>query len=446
VAGSQFIFDETRNRFVYPQDQTLTVYFEWESTPGDHVLTATWKQPDGRTSVSPDVKIQTTSKELNSFWIFRIDPYIPNGTWTVEIRIDGRPAGSHTFELAGLDPLAGRFTLDRVSKTFGAAIVQIHPVDASGHRLGSMTGFVIAPGAVATAFQSIDMANSVELEFADGAKVVTTELLAWSRLGDWAVLHADTRNIAPVKRGDAKAIPIGSNLAIFNVDGETRVMTTVAVGAVTSPSPYGTRIRFSPAVPLAAFGGPLIDEEGKTVGILGGTLTPGLSRTEAYVLGAPGFRLANTSSMASGAADLPVTFASVGKQLTDLRNENVLTPLLNPMPEFVRGGTTAQLPKDAADLSLVDKTEFSARDDAQMIVYSYWIKKSKLSKGELSAQVFDVANQLRGSIPGKKLSLGDREQRFSVALAPKGMSAGYYRIDICWDGKPVWRTYVRIVE
>lgn len=55
VVGSDFILDEVRTRFVYPQDRTLTVYFEWEWPAGDHVLTATWSRPDGRVaSVSPE--------------------------------------------------------------------------------------------------------------------------------------------------------------------------------------------------------------------------------------------------------------------------------------------------------------------------------------------------------------------------------------------------------
>ena len=50
VVGSRLVFDETRNRFVFPQDKTFTISFEWEAPPGPHVLTGIWKQPDGRVS------------------------------------------------------------------------------------------------------------------------------------------------------------------------------------------------------------------------------------------------------------------------------------------------------------------------------------------------------------------------------------------------------------
>jgi hypothetical protein len=35
--------------------------------------------------------------------MFDISSAIVSGTWTVEIRIDGQPAGSHAFELAGTE-------------------------------------------------------------------------------------------------------------------------------------------------------------------------------------------------------------------------------------------------------------------------------------------------------------------------------------------------------
>jgi hypothetical protein len=73
VEGSRFVFDQVRNRFVYPQDKSLIVYFEWEGPPGSHVLTAFWRQPDGRTAaISPDVKIESATRQLNSYWTFII--------------------------------------------------------------------------------------------------------------------------------------------------------------------------------------------------------------------------------------------------------------------------------------------------------------------------------------------------------------------------------------
>jgi S1-C subfamily serine protease len=447
IVGSQFVFDETRSRFVYPQDRTLTVYFEWESTPGDHVLTATWKMPDGRiASVSPDVKIQTTSTALNCFWIFNLAPENPNGAWTVEVRIDGQPAGSHAFELAGLDATAGRWTLDRVFTTYSPAVVRVHKIDETGRRMDSSGGFVIALNAVATAFQSIDAAAILEVEFADGRKVRVNEVLAMSRSGDWAVLSADTQSTPALPRGDAKPTVVGSRLAAFSVDAGTSVIVPVDVGGVSPPAGYGGRIRFAPSVPAGALGGPLIDDRGNVVGILGGSLMPGARLDPRTMEQYPWLFHDQSSTSATVIAAVPVPVPAAPKTLADLRAMSLLTPPIAPMPEFVSGGAATELPKDANNHIIRDRTEFSARDDAQINVYGYWLKKAKLSKGELSGAVFDAENQVRVTIAPKKITLTDQQQRVAFAISPKGLTPGYYRIDVCWDGKPAWRLYVHITD
>src|SRR6266513_2222683 len=60
IVENRFIFDELRNRFVYPHDRSLTVYFEWQGPAGNHTLSAFWKDPTSRvSSISPDIKIET---------------------------------------------------------------------------------------------------------------------------------------------------------------------------------------------------------------------------------------------------------------------------------------------------------------------------------------------------------------------------------------------------
>jgi len=116
------------------------------------------------------------------------------------------------------------------------------------------------------------------------------------------------------------------------------------------------------------------------------------------------------------------------------------------MPEFDYGGVTKHLSKNVADQIASDDREYSTRDDTPVTVYSYWKKKGKLSKGEVSASIFDASNQQRGSVPAKKISLKDQSERVSFSFAPKQLAAGYYRIDLLWDGTPVWRIYIHITE
>jgi hypothetical protein len=448
VVGQNFVLDETRTRFVYPQDRSLTVYFEWEFTPGDHELIATWIRPNGQVaSISPAVRIQSASKELKSYWLFEIAPTLSTGAWTVAVSIDGQPAGSHGFEIAGTSDTGGRITLDHVFKAYGPSMVSVHRLDDAGRRVDSSNGFVVATDAVATSFQSIDAAGGLEVEFADGRRVRTADVWAVSRLGDWTVLKVETQGIPALPRGDAQNIPVGSRLATFGDDSGTRVVVPVDVGAVSAVGGHAARIRFSPPASPESVGGPVIDEYGKVVGILGGSMTPGLRVGRRAVTSNPALAvLLAGSSTATVLSDVPAILPSATRSLADLKRDGLLTTPLMPMSEFIYGGTTLQLPKDAGDRRLTENTEFSTRDDAAVHVYTFWVKRSKLSKGALSVRVYDAENRERSSAPPKKVTLRDQEQRFSVSWSPKGMAPGFYRIDVLWDGNPAWRTYIRIVE
>jgi hypothetical protein len=446
VVGSQFIFDEVRSRFVHPQDRSLTVYFEWETEPGDHVLTAIWKQPDGRVAtVSPDVKIQTTTPTLNSYWIFTIEPTNPAGAWTVEIRMDGQPAGSHTFELAGVDPSGGRMTLDQVFKSYSGAIVRIHKLDDTGRRLDIGSGFVAGPNLVVTAFQIIDSATSLEVEFPDGRRVSTTDVAGLSRLGDWAVVRVDTGSVAPIPTGGGQILPVGARVALFDEAGDTRIVQPFDVSAVTTLTGYGGRIRLSPSVSAVGIGGPVIDERGMVVGVVGGSLMPGVRAGLRAVAQYPELQRTRTANSATPIVDVALGGTNT-KSLATLQSEGLLTPALSPMPEMLLGGTAPEIPKDASDRRIRDVSEFSSREHTELIVYAFWIKRAKLSKGELSASVFDATNQRRGTIAPRKVTLKGTEQRFSFALPLRDFSPGYYRIDLYWDNTPVWRTHVRVVD
>jgi hypothetical protein len=447
VKESEFVLDETRNRFVYPQDRTVTVYFEWEHLPGDHVLTATWRQPDGRVaSISPDVKISTTSKDLKCYWTFTLAPGTPAGAWTVDIRINGQPAGAHAFELAGTDGASGRFTLDQVSKAYGGSVVRVHKADAAGRRVDSSSGFVLAANAIATSFQSMDSASTIEIEFPDGVRTPVTGVLAHSRQNDWAVLGVETGNRPPIPVSTA-AIPIGSQLAGFSFDSGTRLLMPVAVGGIGTSAGYSARVRFAPALSADAVGGPLIDESGKAVGIVGGSLTPGARVGERALATNPWlWRLRPAATSATAIVGLPASIPSAVRPLADLTTSGVLTPLMEPMPELMDAGTTMAVPRDATSRLIQLQSEFSPREVKEVTVFSFWRKAGKLSRGELSATMSTVSNEVRARVTPKRISLSDRETRVVFAWPIAGVPAGYYRIDLLWDGKPVWRTYVRVTE
>jgi hypothetical protein len=92
-----------------------------------------------------------------------------------------------------------------------------------------------------------------------------------------------------------------------------------------------------------------------------------------------------------------------------------------------------------------DVAEFSKRDK-QVWVISEWLKKGKISKGVMSAKVYDEQNRVRVTVPPKKISLFSTPARSGFGFSPASLIPGIYRIDLIWDEQPVWRTFIRINE
>ena len=457
ASGSKFIFDEARNRFVYPQDKSLIVYFEWDAPPGLHVLTGIWKQPDGRvSSMSPDVKVETANRELRCYWQYLLAPGLPGGVWTLEVRVDGQPAGSHAFELVSIEQPAPAVeaapaprappTLDEIFRKTSRSLVWIYKLDESGHRTDTATGFIIEPGRIVTAFQAVDSAARIEIEFPGGRKVTVDALLAFSRNGDWAVLRADTGDLPLIPRGDPKTVAVGERLTVFNVESDARVLGGIDVGGRRTVAGFGERIQLSPGVAKGAVGGPLLDSFGRVVGVLGGSLTPG-SRFDSRSMG---ISPALWNNLNANNAAIPVTEVNVASgaepvSFKALLDAGTLTAPLAAMPEFMYGGTTQSLPKSATGPMPRDASEFG-RGETQVYVYSLWSRKGKIGRGVLSAKVFDSGNRVVVEVAGKKMSLGEIPVRSAFGFSPAGLRGGTYRVDLLWDGKPVWRTFILITE
>jgi len=115
------------------------------------------------------------------------------------------------------------------------------------------------------------------------------------------------------------------------------------------------------------------------------------------------------------------------------------------MPEFQYGGATNDLPKGPSTTLPRDMSDFSTRD-TQIYVYTLWTRKGKLSKGEVSAIVYDAANHVKIQVAPKKVGLGELPVRLAFGFSPAQLPPGVYRVDVLWDGQPAWRTFVRLTN
>jgi S1-C subfamily serine protease len=458
TVDNRFQFDEIRNRFVYPQDKFLTVYFEWVGPPGDHVLTASWKDPQGNVaSISPDVKVETKTPELHAYWIFEIAPGFRSGIWTAEIRIDGEPSGSHNFELvlpaptpnSETAPLQERKlpTLDEIYASAGRSLVWVHKLEQAGRQIDTALGFVIGEDRVATAFQAIDAATRVEVVFGDGRKVVSEQVWTYNRLQDWAILKAETASVPALSRAQSAIVPVGERYIVFNVENETaRVIGGVDITGKRTAGDFGDRIQLMPSPSREAVGGPLLNPMGEVAGIVGGSVSPG-SRFGRYAMSvSPSLWSRVVDVAATPIGWLPDSDQAAAVTLGDLLAQGVLTPPLTPTPSIIYGGSARSVSKTPNDTSTNDTSEFSRRDRVAWI-YTLWQKKDKIGKGVSSAKVYDYRNRLVVDIPPKKISLPDSPPtRIAFDFKIETFPAGIYRVDVYWNDQPAWRTFFRVTD
>ena len=182
------------------------------------------------------------------------------------------------------------------------------------------------------------------------------------------------------------------------------------------------------------------------VGIRGGATTPGSRAVSHNMVVSPG--VAANVTMAGAAIPLtaiPDQPTEPGHSLADLISAGVLTEPLIAMPEFMYGNTALDVNKKDAGATPTDVTEFSVRDP-QIWVYSLWQQKGKLSKGMVGSKVYDVQNRVRVNVPSKKISLSSTPSRLVFSFPPIVLGPGVARVDVTWDDRPVWRTFVRVTE
>jgi hypothetical protein len=457
IVENHFIFDESRNRFVYPQDKTLTVYFEWEAPPGNHTLSAFWKDPIGRTSsISPDIKIETKTADLNAYWIFEVNPSDRSGIWTVDIRVDGEPAGSHSFELVIPEPPKTEValappplpSLDQIYASVQRSLVWIYKLDEAGRRTDTSLGFVIGRDRIATAFQSIDGTLKVEVEFADRHKTICEEVWACDRFQDWALLKVQTDQVPPLASIEGGSVPVGERYLVFNVEKEDiRVIGGVDITARRTVPGFGERIQLSPFPASEAAGGPLLNPNGMVVGIVGGSITPGSRFSRRAMSVSPGlWSKLNGETAATPITVLPAPNRFQPASFQSLLDRGVLTTPLKPTSSLLYGGSARSVAKRSNDLSTTDASEFSHRDQFAWI-YTLWQKKDKIGKGVVSAKVYDSRNRLLVDVTPKRVSLPEGPPlRVAFDVPLEKFSPGVFRVDVLWNDQPAWRTFFTVTD
>jgi len=278
--NNRYIMDDPRSVFVAGKDAKVTVYFEWQGPMGPHHFEGLWKSPEGKIVVISDFRYEAKTPQFSGYWTMLLSEATPSGEWSIEARIDGEPAGSHSFVVSG-SPTAASAAGPRLlssselyEKAFAATVI-IEKIAADGAVLSKSSGFWIGEERLMTAFSAIDGATSLRITLRNGSQLSTDQVLAWNRWQDWAVLKVEGSARTWLKRGLRDVAGVGDRCVFLEF---VPAGAKLADGSITGKNGFpkaGERLLIASGVTALSFGGPLLDEYGNYVGVLGGSIVPG---------------------------------------------------------------------------------------------------------------------------------------------------------------------------
>lgn len=196
-----------------------------------------------------------------------------------------RPSITTTTEVT--KPPRSSLSAEQIYKQFSPTVVHVRavftgesrdifgvPIPEQGEAQGS--GFIIdSSGLAVTNAHVVDKASSVTITLEDGTQV-DAEVLGSDRSTDVALLKfsPEGKKLKTISLGDSSAVEVGDTVfAIGNPFGFDRSMTEGIVSAlgrqITAPSGFAIRnvIQTDAAVNPGNSGGPLIDAQGKVIGV-----------------------------------------------------------------------------------------------------------------------------------------------------------------------------------
>lgn len=158
---------------------------------------------------------------------------------------------------------------ERLIEKAKPAVVVITQRARDGSVEGVGSGFFISrAGLVATSLHVIGEGRPIEIRTASGERHTVTEIHAWDRKTDLAILRVAATNTPLLKLGDTKELKQGAPVvAIGNPRG---LAHSVVEGVVSAFREFESGRMIQLAIPIEPgnSGGPLLDAEGRVVGIL----------------------------------------------------------------------------------------------------------------------------------------------------------------------------------
>ena len=192
--GGRYAVEDPRTVFYAPADHQIVVYFTWEGPAGAHHFEGLWKNPDGKVAMTSDFDYKPEQPRFGGYFKMLLGDTPATGVWTLEARIDGESAGSHTFQITMTPrpdnlptaPVRRLLSATEIYNHAAAASVLIENINQKGARRTVGTGFFIAPNRLVTAFRS-STALPRCASLLQGTSVEVSEVVARNRRQDWVI-------------------------------------------------------------------------------------------------------------------------------------------------------------------------------------------------------------------------------------------------------------------
>ena len=271
--GNDFVVDDPRNVFTVPLDKQVVAFFEWEGPTGLHHFQGTWRSPDGKAISVSNFQYEARESHFRGYWTLTLPENPPAGLWALEATIDGQGAGAQTFRIeidsSALPP--GPLTRAEIYQLATPAMVFVESIDQDGQLINRGTGFFLSPDTIATAFQIIDGASTLQVILTNGSRLRVDRLADWDRASDWVLIKLDGRNEHFFRRAQVKPSQIGDTDYLFDAPKEGgRTIIPIDITGVQN-SPGGAHLfNISWAGDLQSIGSPLVNRQGELVGMLAG--------------------------------------------------------------------------------------------------------------------------------------------------------------------------------
>lgn len=456
--AGRYIMEDPRSVFEAGKHSKVIVYFEWEGPLGPHHFEGLWKGPEGKIVLISDFSYEAKGPRFNGYWSMLLSDATPTGEWNLEARIDGQPAGVHSFVITGPSGAASAAaprvldSADLYQRAIDGSVT-IEKIAADGTAFAKNTAFWVGDGRLLTAFDAINGATALRIRLRDGSQTSADQVIAWNRWQDWALVKAEGSAKAILKPGSKDPLKVGDRCVFLDL---LPAGAKLVDGSITGRNAFpkaGERLLLASGVTSASFGGPLLDEYGNYVGIVGGNIIPGSDPTKILSLLSDAGPGRATSSEITGLA-LPSTllpdFASTPSpvHLADLANHGeFLDPVVEnkSLQSASLGGALTKDSRGGVPTPADYRRVFSHRDN-KATVYVTWRPSAKMKLHSV-LRWFDSDNKLVSESKARELSLSPGNWAATVWEIPvNNMPAGIYRIDLLLNEKTAWRDFFRITE